>query len=298
MASSSVEAIRQKVNRLLMPLSPRLATEVQYFAIMHRKLCLKSPQDFNEKIQWLKLYHQIPEIPMMADKYTARAYVRKKGLADLLIPLLGVWSDAEEIQWQSLPRAFAIKTSNASHTNIMVYDKERIDIPRITSQLNVWLRMDYGARMAEPQYSAMTPRIIAEELLDDKGKGYLTDYKVFCFHGKAKFTQVVHARGDDFNVQSQWIVDSNGESLNHFGEESDLFAKPEQYDFLISAAEILADSLPFVRVDFYIENNQLYFGEMTFTPHGGAIRHFTREVLMMMGAWIQLPKAKTIGYGR
>jgi hypothetical protein len=38
---------------------------------------------------------------------------------------------------------------------------------------------------------------------------------------------------------------------------------------MIAAAEILAEDLPFVRVDFYELHDQPKFGEMTFYPASG-----------------------------
>ena len=56
--------------------------------LLKKKVDLKNPKTFNEKIQWLKLY-DYPNNQLVidgADKYKVREYVEKKGLGDRLVP--------------------------------------------------------------------------------------------------------------------------------------------------------------------------------------------------------------------
>lgn len=45
---------------------------------MGKKLNLKHPVTFNEKLQWLKLYNRHPKYTQMVDKIEVKKYVAKK----------------------------------------------------------------------------------------------------------------------------------------------------------------------------------------------------------------------------
>ena len=66
-------------------------------------------------------------------------------------------------------------------------------------------------------------------------------------------------------------------------------AKPEKLLEMLELAKNLANNIPFVRVDFYIVNNQIYFGEMTFFPAGGVKPFIPESWDSVFGGWLQLP---------
>ncbi len=67
------------------------------------ELNIENPQTFNEKIQWLKINNRNPEYTIMVDKYLVRNYVKEKIGEEYLIPLLGVWDNPNEIDFDKLP---------------------------------------------------------------------------------------------------------------------------------------------------------------------------------------------------
>ena len=72
----------------------------------------------------------------------------------------------------------------------------------------------------------------------------------------------------------------------------DVAHKPENLDEMLELARVLAKDIPFVRVDFYIVDGQIYFGEITFFPASG-FNPFTPEKWdRIFGDWIQLPEKK------
>ena len=73
-----------------------------------KKMNWEQPVDFNEKINWLKLYSDTSLWTICADKYKVRDYVKQKGFEELLVPLLGKWNSAEEIDFHSLPNSFVL----------------------------------------------------------------------------------------------------------------------------------------------------------------------------------------------
>ena len=77
---------------------------------MGRPLNLSDPQTYTEKLQWLKLYDRKPEYTVLQDKYAVRDYVAKTIGSEYLIPLLGVWEDAND--FSKLPDQFVLKCNH------------------------------------------------------------------------------------------------------------------------------------------------------------------------------------------
>ena len=81
---------------------------------MRKKLNLKTPQTFNEKLQWLKIYDRKPIYTTMVDKYEVKNYVADKIGDEYIIPTLGVWDSFDEIDFDSLPDQFVLKCTHDS----------------------------------------------------------------------------------------------------------------------------------------------------------------------------------------
>ena len=45
---------------------------------MGKKLDIKNPKTFNEKLQWLKIFDRNPDYIKMVDKYKVREYISEK----------------------------------------------------------------------------------------------------------------------------------------------------------------------------------------------------------------------------
>ena len=133
--------------------------------ILKKKIDLKNPQTFNEKIQWLKI-HDYPKNPLViqgADKYAVRRYIQKKGLGNTLVPLIGAWERAEDIDWDKLPEKFVLKCNHGCAYNILCPDKKKFDKEAAIKQLNKWMKEDFGAYNIELHYSQIKPHMITCE---------------------------------------------------------------------------------------------------------------------------------------
>lgn len=103
----------------------------------------------------------------------------------------------------------------------------------------------------------------------------LVDYKFFCFHGKPMYCQVIKNRSrketiDFFDMEWNHMEFIRLALSNKpFYNAPTLIPMPVHFHDMKEKAAILADSIPFVRVDFYEVNGNLYFGEMTFYPVSG-----------------------------
>ena len=252
-------------------ISPKLNTSMRYRAVFGKKLDLKNPVDFSDKILWLKLntYYNNPLVRQCADKYKVREYVERAGCAYILNELLCVYESVEEIKWDELPDKFAIKLNVGCGYNIIVSDKQKLNIEEAERKLAKWIKEKYYLAFSEMQYKDVKPYILVEKYLETEIGNAIPDYKVYCFNGVPKAILVMHDRNR--NIKSEFF-DSEWNALDN----TDKYAKPdittqrpECLEEMMTVSKKLSAPFPFVRCDFYIVENRLVFGEMTFTPAGG-----------------------------
>lgn len=259
---------------MLSRISPKLNTKVTYYFKFKRFLNLNNPETLNEKILWLKFntYWKNPLIKQCADKYRVREYLEEKGYGDLLNPIIGVYDDVEKIDWDFLPQKFAIKFNVGCGKNIIVKDKMEIDIPQIKKEIQGWFGLNYWQAYSEMQYKDVKPYVIIEKYLASSDGELPEDYKFFCMNGKCVTVmickdRVIGERARYFFLDREWnLLPYTQEALD---SPNEYIPKPEKAFEAMQMAEKLAKEFPFVRVDFYIVNNQIYFGELTFTPAAG-----------------------------
>lgn len=254
------------------------------------------PTDLNEKINWLKFNSDTSKWTELADKYAVRKFITEKGFGDKLIPLLGVWENVDEIDFDKLPNSFVLKTNNGAGTVMIVKDKSTINIVEVKKTLKKWLKKKFGLMQAEPHYLAIKPCVIAEEMVSEKRmiSSSLIDYKMWCFNGKLFATWVCYNRHRfvadtewhdlDWNYRPEWSV-----FTDHYKDGQGRVPKPKNYDEMVLFAEKLSEGFPQVRIDLYNIDGQIYFGEMTFTCASGHMNFYSDEVLQTMGKLTKLP---------
>lgn len=241
----------------------------QFFNILGRPPHLDNPKTFNEKLQWLKLYYHHPLQTICADKYKAREYVSNKVRSQYLIPLLGVYDNENQIDFDKLPSKFILKTNQGSGYNIVCHDKDKLDIVTTKNKLHTWLlpQSNHYFHAYEWGYKNIKPKIICEQLLEDKKD--LIEYQFYCFHGQPKLLVVVSerkilAKVDYFNLNWQRLPIRKISPNSKNG-----VTKPADFDKMVNLAKRLAHDFPFVRVDMYYVNHKIYTGELTFFPNAG-----------------------------
>lgn len=246
-------------------------------------LNLDDPQTFNEKLQWLKLYDRKPEYTTMVDKYAAKKYVADKIGEQYIIPTLGVWKQFDDIDFGKLPDQFVLKCTHDSHSIVICKDKSKLDIKAARKKLTRSLKRNYyWAR--EWTYKNVPPQILAEKYMGDD----LNDYKLMCFNGKVKCSFVCSERSNGLRVT---FFDNNWNKLpfeRHYPASEKVILKPEKYDEMIALSEKLSGGIPFVRVDFYEINGQIYFGELTFYPGAGFEEFSPHDADYLLGSYISL----------
>lgn len=277
------------INRGLLKICPKLYSKFNYKMTLGKKLNLKKPSEFNEKLMWLKFnkYKNNPLITQCADKYRVREYVEKCNCKEILNPLIGVYDKIEEINWNELPQKFAIKCNHGAGYNIICTDKNKLDIQDCKKKLKKWLKEDYSKIAGEIQYKKIKRKIICEKYIDMGEKKLPTDYKIYCFNGKAKVILVMNDR--DTKVTREFYNEKwERIHLRDYEGSPDVPTdKPNNLEEMLKYAEILSNPFEFVRVDLYDVNGKVIFGELTFTPTG-CMAKYTDEASKMMGDWIEL----------
>jgi len=301
--------LSEAVHSLWAVLLPASYAKYHYRVVNHKRLDLKNPKDYNEKVQWLKIYSDTASWTALADKYKVREYVKQCGLENTLVKLFGVWKDADEIDFDTLPEKFVLKTNNGCGKNILVYDKHQMDVNQIRKQLNIWIRKRHELVSFQPHMWSIDRRIIAEELLQDDDTSRISksliDYKFFCFHGEPEVVDVLFDRkniciGKGTNINNvhrrERVFDLNWNLRSEVllsPEPDDIsleIPRPSLLNEMITICRVLSKPFPQVRVDLYQVNNKVYFGELTFTP--GGMTDCTEEFLIEMGNKIDLSAVK------
>ncbi|MCI6503043.1 MAG: glycosyltransferase [Prevotella sp.] len=280
-------------------IAPRLLVSVHFRRSFHRSLNWKHPRDINEKIQWLKFHADTSTWSDYADKYIVRKHLEDLGLHEMLVPLIGVWNKAEDINWEALPDKFVMKTNHGSGDALICSDKSTLDYPKWEKYFANLLSKKFGKNMGEPHYDKIHPRIIAEELLDCTKQSIpsssLIDYKIFCFNGEPAYIWVCYNRTKtscevgvydlDWRFHPEFSV-----SKPHYILSSKPIPRPSSLDKMLKAASILGKGYAVLRADFYNVDNKPYFGEMTFTPAAGFNDFFSDAFLNILGDKCLLPQ--------
>jgi len=277
-----------KFLRLLNKISPTINTKFYYFISHKKRLNLKEPKLFNEKMLYLKLKNaNNPLIIQCVDKYRVRDYVESKGLPHILNDLISVYDSIADIDWKSLPNSFAMKLNTGSGNNLICRNKDDLDIEASKLKLAKFLANDDYLIYSELQYANVRKKIIVEKYLDQLDCEAPQDYKFYCFRGKVKYLQVNKWYKNHQVKSSIYNLDNLKQygSFNHYIERA--FEEPENFLEMIDIASKLSQDFPFVRVDLYNINHQVIFGELTFTPCGGTI-DFPSELDKEMGDLIEL----------
>ena len=265
--------------------------QYRYKKIFNREADLLNPTLFTEKIQWLKLNDRNDLYSQCADKYSVRSYVEKKVGSNYLIPLRFVTQDYKDINTLNISDyPCIIKTTHDSGGTFILNEKNRFKLYAVRQKLKKRLTQNFYLKNREWEYKNIIPKIIVEELIRDKNNTeQLNDYKIYCFNGTPKFIQTIFDRGDE--PKEDWYdTDWNLLDLHYFSPINKYVEKPKLLNKLIEVASKLSKDFNYVRVDLYIANNQVYFGELTFRPYGGFMKFVPESFDEELGSYLVLNK--------
>lgn len=270
----------------------------QFKEVEGHYLDLNNLNTFNEKLQWLKLYYHDSLMTKCADKYLVREYVREKIGEKYLIPLIAVYDNASDIDFDKLPSQFVLKVNWGSGQNIICKDKSKLDIEDTINRLKEWMRLEANHYYScfEWCYKYIEPKIICEKYIEQMD-GNLIDYKMFCFDGNVAYIDVHVFRHTTNHSRCFYSVDwVRQDATIKFPLYKEDLERPKVLDELIEISNILSGPFPHVRVDFYIIEENIYFGEMTFYNGAGYDYFIPYEWDYKFGELLKLPSKKKIEY--
>ena len=252
---------------------------------------LTNPQTIQDKLAWLNIYETNPLKVQCADKVLVHDYVKEVLGEDICIPILRVYDNTKQINWDELPNRFVLKCNHGSGMNIIVKDKSKLDKGAAISKLNKWMTNDFSMRNGfEAHYHDIKHKIFAEEYKENKSDG-LFDYKFWCFNGEPKFYTI-----NDGNGHGKWMkfYDMKQNVLPYkrtdfTGEPSIKVPQPTNFEQMAEIAKKLASKFTFVRVDFYEVDGQIYLGELTFTPGAFFFKYVNPADNLKIGNLLTLP---------
>lgn len=256
-----------------------------YKQMMHMDLNLENPKLYTEKVQWLKIYDSSFLKTYCTDKITVHDYVITKLGKDICIPILKTYNKPEEIKLDELPNKFVIKCNHGSGMNIVVKDKTKLNLSQVKQRLNVWLNQDFSnSNGCELHYKNIPHKILIEEYKENPGHSDLTDYKIHCFNGNPIWCQIFldrHTNKTVSNYDMNWNYSPQYDWIEYKSRNN--IKKPKHFEQMKEYAKILSKDFKICRCDFYEINDELYLGELTFTPDSGFDHFVNKETNKKLG---------------
>ena len=270
----------------------KLFLSIKYKTYLGTWINWHEPKTFTEKLQYLKVYDRKPVYSMMVDKYAVKEYVASIIGSEHIIPTIAVYDSIDEIDLDMLPNQFVLKTTHCGGGNgiVICKDKETFDLNEAKKRLTKSLKTDLYIEHREWPYKQVQHKIIAEKFMQDSETDVLTDYKFFCFDGEPQIMYI----SKDFALEATTdFFDMDFRSINLRMKHSNSPVppkKPEQFELMKDYARKLSRGIPHVRVDFYIINGILYFGELTFYHNSGFCKIHPDEWNYKLGEMIKIPR--------
>lgn len=296
------QQLRFRILRLLQWVPDSVMLRVQYRMKLGFWPNFKSPTRFTEKLQLYKMKYHNPVMHQCVDKYEVRKFVESKGLGNILNELYGVYDKPEEIDFDTLPDKFVMKTTTGGggQNVIVITDKSSCNLDELRSKLTLWEGDNNLGALAgrEWAYEDCKPRIIIEKYLDNNA-GKLTDYKLFCFNGEPKFLYVVPDRKPgEYAYLGVYDMEFNELPVYRCDERKphQVEPKPQNYEEMVEIARKLSADFPHVRVDLYNIDGRIYFGELTFYDGSGYFHYDPDSFDLEVGSYFDVTKLTGGGY--
>ena len=269
---------------------PEEVLKVEFTRHAGYRLDLDNPKTYNEKLQWLKLYWYDPIATICADKYLVRDYIKEKNLSNILNELYGVYESVDDIDIEKLPDKFVMKVTHGCGQNLICIDKNKVDWKSERDRFKKWLNKSHFYDSLEWVYRDIKPRVIVEKLIETQDEKPPKDYKVFCFNGEPRYIFVAIGRGDNSTKFDFYDLQWNKLNVkNHYPNSDLIMEKPKQLKDIIKYSKIISKGFPHMRVDFYVENNKVIFGECTFFHFSGSQPFEPKSFDYELGSFLGLP---------
>lgn len=279
---------KRELIRLFYFVPDSIYLRIIYLLKTKKVLHLNNPITYTEKLQWLKINNRNPEYTKMVDKYEAKFFIQEKIGKEHVIPTIGVWDRFEDIDFNTLPDKFVLKTTHDQGTVFVCNNKNKINYAALKKKFDAAMKLNFFWIGREWPYKNIKPRIIAEKHIECDNEEGLVDYKFFCFNGEPK----IMYRSNDFAREPKTdFFDMNGNVIKMFmrDDNSDVPPQlPSTFEKMKSLAKELSVGLPHIRVDFYSTKDEVYVGELTFYHNSGFSCVHPDYWERKLGEWINI----------
>ena len=283
--------------RLIAPLVPdKLWLKLMFRIRGGYWMDFNNPKTISEKLFWLKLNYRDPQLTMLVDKYRAKEYLKNKVGEQYVLPALGVWEKADDIDFDKLPNQFVLKCNHASAYGMVICtDKSKLDIKKARKTLQNCLDSNYYLYGREWPYKNVKKCIFCEPYLENKDKSPLVDYKFYCYGGKPEY--FMYSVGEATHTVRNHKFDMNCKSIDYLFKVKPTITEeeihlPDNINEMIEIARKLAVGYQHIRVDMYNIDGKIYMGELTFFSGGGFINIVNEEYMLSLANKIDLSQIK------
>lgn len=281
------------VKKSLRFIPDKLYIRLYYRMRLGKKLNIKNPQTFNEKLQWIKFNYRYPLQSIVSDKVLVREYVKDKIGEQYLITLYGKWEKFEDINFDKLPNQFVLKCNHDSGGLIVCTNKEELNYKWAKKIIERSLRSNFYYIGREYQYRNIRPMILCEEFISDNGTIPI-DYKIYCYNGEPDMILVCRDRFSNKSHRASYLffdkewrflpLNKGDENLIHIDVEC-----PPNLDEMLIVAQKLSKEFIFARIDLYNVGGRVYFGEITLSPNSGFDNDITADTDRLFGEKFKIP---------
>ncbi len=249
------------------------------------------PKSYSEKLQYIKMHYYNPLMTVCADKFAVMDYVRQCGYPEILKEVYYVANTFEEIKWDKLPDKFFIQCSHTQGNNYVVDKSDKNKINEIKEVYRQLLHRKHYKILRENCYKNIQPKIICAEYLTEPGRDSLTDYKIYCFGGKAMYFMVSY--GEFTHNVKNHKFDMEWNSIDHLFKREEAvnpsaIPHPTNFKKMVEIAEKLSAPFPHARIDLYNIEGRIVFGEITFFSAGGFVNVYSKEMDSRIASQIKL----------
>lgn len=243
----------------------------QFKDMLGYELNLDNPITFNEKIQHKKLFDRNPLIPLTSDKYRARDYIKSKieEADNYLVPILYVTDKPKSIPFDKLRKPYILKANHGCKWNIII--EGEFDREKVIHRLCRWMNSRFGQDRYEWAYSEIKPLILVEKLIKDSEGNLPVDVKFWMFNSKCRLISVTSNTAVEMKV-TFYSINWNKLRLKMEGRKTDNIKKPKQFDLMLKFAQKLSEPFDFVRIDYFVVDDDFYFSEISHYPTSGLIK--------------------------
>lgn len=295
--------MRDKIMNALSFLPDKLYLQLFYFACEGKFINFKKPVTFCDKMNWLKIYDRHPEYSKLADKLAVRDFIKEEFGEKYLFPIYGYWRSFDQIDFDQLPEQFVLKCNHDSGSVKIIKDKKELteeEIDELRKFYDRRLKKDFFFAGREFPYKGIERYVFAEKYMKGSKNDLeaFEDYKFMCFNGVPKIMYIESERDIGVKMDAYDMdfcpVDIEGDKP----KSGRIIEKPCYFDEMKAMAEKLAKGIKFVRIDFRVLDNQVYFGEFTFYDNGGFRSFRPEEWDCKLASWIDLVSTETVRKGK